>query len=587
MHSLGQGIEQLGAERWAGGCGITPPLPPPPSPFHPARSTIAPSSSGASWRAGNTCSPQVGQAAGGTGLSPHTPRRAPPILPLSARPPHRAEGRFIFALQALGTLGVYLITGATFGALYPLSQSARLTVTVGAGLLLLPLLLIPHGSGGLLSQKAVLHHALSHYPDQDEPGPEDEEAAGHGGRGGRGGATAAGDPSLVQPLLEPGMQRDGRGALAPGPAPGVAEVAADGPEAEAEEGSEADPELAAAIAASLREAEAAGLGLESQAVGLGLVAEATAGRLDLEPAVVDDSAPDLITFEPAVLDDNAQPATGAVAAAATPAAAAAPAVPAAAGSPDEAADGCGPAGGRPPSPFGAPGAQAQLPPELSPMQCLRSSDFWLLFLVLCIGMGSGEARAEQGGWGLAAACASTAGQPERAAPAGSTQACGSAFCSMAAQHRPVPTCQPLCIGMAPSCPAAGLTLVNNLSQLVKALTSGASALEVTPVLVSVFSVCNCAGGLQAACWPLLSITARTPAAHFACREQLPCAPPNFPPRTHGPGLFSRAPVALAGHAPCHLPAARLRPHGRHVPGARVCAPARALPTVRAGRLCFR
>lgn len=38
-----------------------------------------------------------------------------------------------------------------------------------------------------------------------------------------------------------------------------------------------------------------------------------------------------------------------------------------------------------------------------------------------------------------------------------------------------------------------LTLLNNLAQLAKALSGGASALEVTPVLVSLFSVSNCAG----------------------------------------------------------------------------------------------
>ena len=34
-------------------------------------------------------------------------------------------------------------------------------MTAGAGLLLLPLLLIPSGSGGLLSKKAALTHTLS------------------------------------------------------------------------------------------------------------------------------------------------------------------------------------------------------------------------------------------------------------------------------------------------------------------------------------------------------------------------------------------------------------------------------------------
>lgn len=343
--------------------------------------------------------------------------------PTHPQPHPAAEGRFIFALQALGTLGVYLITGATFNSIYPLSQSARLTVTVGAGLLLLPLLLIPHGSGGLLSQKAVLHHALSHYQDQDDPPPADEEAAAAGG------GSGAAEGSLTQPLLEPGMQREAAGDAAAAPTMTVA-GAGHGGTAEGDEGSEADHELAAAIAASLREAEAAGLA--------GSHADGADGQLDLEPAVLDSNAPDLITFEAAVPDDSAPaphsaepdglaPPPAAVAFALPPAAAAsAPSAGA-----DHASRSSQRADGRPPSPFAEPGPQAQLPPELSPMQCLRSSDFWLLFLVLAIGMGS------------------------------------------------------------------GLTLVNNLSQLVKALTGGASAMDTTPVLVSAFSVCNCAG--EAAC----------------------------------------------------------------------------------------
>ena len=292
-----------------------------------------------------------------------------------------------------------------------------------AGLLLLPLLLIPHGSGGLLSQKAVLHHALSHYQDQDDPPPADEEAAAAGG------GSGAAEGSLTQPLLEPGMQREAAGDAAAAPTMTVA-GAGHGGTAEGDEGSEADHELAAAIAASLREAEAAGLA--------GSHADGADGQLDLEPAVLDSNAPDLITFEAAVPDDSAPaphsaepdglaPPPAAVAFALPPAAAAsAPSAGA-----DHASRSSQRADGRPPSPFAEPGPQAQLPPELSPMQCLRSSDFWLLFLVLAIGMGS------------------------------------------------------------------GLTLVNNLSQLVKALTGGASAMDTTPVLVSAFSVCNCAG--EAAC----------------------------------------------------------------------------------------
>ena len=218
------------------------------------------------------------------------------------------------------------------------------------------------------------------------------------------------------------MRRDAAGAPAPSaPTMTVAGAEQDGA-AEGEEGSEADSELAAAIAASLRDAEAAGLA-DRQADG-------AAGQLDLEQAVPDANAPDLISFEQAVLDDSAPAANGAAADGLAPPAGAAseafPAQPAAAHG-DPAQHSSQPPSGRPASPFAAPGPQAQLPPELGPMQCLRSSEFWLLFLVLCIGMG------------------------------------------------------------------AGLTLVNNLSQLVKALTGGASAMDTTPVLVSAFSVCNCAG----------------------------------------------------------------------------------------------
>ena len=94
----------------------------------------------------------------------------------------------------------------------------------------------------------------------------------------------------------------------------------------------------------------------------------------------------------------------------------------------------------------------------------------------------------------------------------------------------------------PFSPAAGLTLVNNLSQLVKALTSGASALEVTPVLVSVFSVCNCAGApprqqQHAVCWCMrcapckelhalvLPLSRTTMAISLRLAGLLPAAPP--------------------------------------------------------------
>ncbi|KAL4452086.1 hypothetical protein ABPG75_007748 [Micractinium tetrahymenae] len=236
------------------------------------------------------------------------------------------EGRFIFALQTLGTLAVFLITGATVEALHPLAERARLMLTAGAGLLLLPLLIIPHGSGGLLSKKAQLHHALSMYQQEEgeqEAAREEDAEAGAAGSGSAGPAAAragasshAADDSLKQPLLEPGgMQRDGTAGGPGGARPGAVHGA-------------------------------------------------------VPPAI-------------------------------------------------------GTRSGGPSSDGSATTASTASLPELSPAQCLRNTNFWLLFAALTISMGS------------------------------------------------------------------GLTLLNNLAQVVKAL-SGAPK-EDTPVLVSLFSVCNCAG----------------------------------------------------------------------------------------------
>ena len=64
---------------------------------------------------------------------------------------------------------------------------------------------------------------------------------------------------------------------------------------------------------------------------------------------------------------------------------------------------------------------AQAPfPELSPLQCLRSSSFWLLFAALTISMGSGEIACAGCGPVKAPGCAGAAGgalrlpQPPRA-----------------------------------------------------------------------------------------------------------------------------------------------------------------------------
>jgi hypothetical protein len=118
-----------------------------------------------------------------------------------------AEGRFIFSLQALGTLAVYLIATAAVSSLHPLSRAASLLVMAGALVLLLPLLLIPLGSGGLLSCKAeVDYEHLAHYEDEEE-GEGVGEAGGAAARQ-AGGSSSAKLPDLHQPLLQPEQGAD-------------------------------------------------------------------------------------------------------------------------------------------------------------------------------------------------------------------------------------------------------------------------------------------------------------------------------------------------------------------------------------------
>ncbi|KAL4421540.1 hypothetical protein ABPG75_010831 [Micractinium tetrahymenae] len=132
-----------------------------------------------------------------------------------------AERRFSLALLSLGVLSLYLVSITTLEALQPWSRAARLGATAGAAALLLPLALLPWGSGGLLSRRVRLHQRLGLYTDE---GAEHEEAAGAGERqeagqgaqagsgeaagGARDGSGSAGGSggdggTLHQPLLEP------------------------------------------------------------------------------------------------------------------------------------------------------------------------------------------------------------------------------------------------------------------------------------------------------------------------------------------------------------------------------------------------
>ena len=80
--------------------------------------------------------------------APAPPRPAPP------RPVFAAEGRFLLSIQLLSTLAVYLMTTVLAGRMLPATPALRYWLSVGAGLLLLPLLLVPAGSGGMFARPA-------------------------------------------------------------------------------------------------------------------------------------------------------------------------------------------------------------------------------------------------------------------------------------------------------------------------------------------------------------------------------------------------------------------------------------------------
>ena len=64
------------------------------------------------------------------------------------------DGRFILALQTVGTLALYLMATALAIAFGVTSRDARIVMALGTVLLLCPIALIPLGSGGLFAKKA-------------------------------------------------------------------------------------------------------------------------------------------------------------------------------------------------------------------------------------------------------------------------------------------------------------------------------------------------------------------------------------------------------------------------------------------------
>lgn len=63
------------------------------------------------------------------------------------------EGRFLFALQSIGTLALYLMATAIVNGTHELSQATRGILGGGVIFLLLPIGLIPYGSGGLFAER--------------------------------------------------------------------------------------------------------------------------------------------------------------------------------------------------------------------------------------------------------------------------------------------------------------------------------------------------------------------------------------------------------------------------------------------------
>lgn len=126
----------------------------------------------------------------------------------------------------------------TLEALHPWSRAARLAATAGAVVLLLPLALLPWGSGGLLTRRARLRSPLELYASEGEEG---EEAAQSWGQQEAGGGTPAGGAEA------PGAAPDalGGGASSQEPLLGSLVESVQGGEPKAARGSEhaALPEL--------------------------------------------------------------------------------------------------------------------------------------------------------------------------------------------------------------------------------------------------------------------------------------------------------------------------------------------------------
>ena len=124
-------------------------------------------------------------------------------------PPAPAEGRFSRATLALAMLALFLVSATAADAALHLQPAARLGVTAGMALLMLPLLALPWGTGGLVSRRAVLPHETVFASEEAEEEARQEagqasKSASCSGAGGSGSGSGSGSgPGLEEPLLPP------------------------------------------------------------------------------------------------------------------------------------------------------------------------------------------------------------------------------------------------------------------------------------------------------------------------------------------------------------------------------------------------
>ena len=109
------------------------------------------------------------------------------------------DGRFLFALQSIGCLALYLMTMALASAFGVASPQAEGVMALGVVVMLLPVLGIPLGSGGLFAKKASM---MVRVPTDLVLLGDNDGGIGGGGGGGSEDENDGDDESIRAPLLE-------------------------------------------------------------------------------------------------------------------------------------------------------------------------------------------------------------------------------------------------------------------------------------------------------------------------------------------------------------------------------------------------